>query len=375
MRIAFIYDSIPPWKKGGIETRLFELSMRLTQLGHEVHFFGLKWWNGKRNIEINGVYYHGVGNPRELYINGRRSISEAIYFARRLIYPLIRESNIDVIDCQEFPYFSCFSSKFASYVRSIPLMITWHEVWRDYWADYLGKLGIFGKFVEKSLVNLSVYHIAVSRKTKRDLHALGVRNIKLLSNGIDFTKIQRVPSVDEEWDIIFAGRLIKEKNVALLIKALSLLKMEIPDISAVIIGDGPEREKLEALTRQLDLTGNVEFKGFLPKHEDVIAHMKSSKVFVFPTVREGFGISALEANASGIPVVTTSHPMNAAKDLIIDGKNGFLAKPIPEDFSEKILYVLAHSSRKMKKGSLNVAKKYDWEYIVRDYVGYLETIV
>ncbi|WP_367884760.1 glycosyltransferase [Thermococcus sp. JCM 11816] len=103
--------------------------------------------------------------------------------------------------------------------------------------------------------------------------------------------------------------MIREKNVELLVRAVQILKTEIPDIKVLIIGgDGPERRRLERLSEELNLVENVDFKGFLDEYEAVISHMKASRVFVLPSIREGFGITALEANASGIPVVTVVHP-------------------------------------------------------------------
>ena len=55
------------------------------------------------------------------------------------------KERFDIIDCQQFPYFSCFSAKFLSTLKKIPLMITWHEVWGDYWYEYLGWKGFVGK--------------------------------------------------------------------------------------------------------------------------------------------------------------------------------------------------------------------------------------
>ncbi|MFA4662849.1 glycosyltransferase family 4 protein [Pyrococcus kukulkanii] len=372
MRIAFVYDAVYPWVKGGAQKRLYEIGRRLVKRGYEVNWFSLKWWDGKKTIERDGIYIYGVGEGVPLYKYGKRSIYEAIYFARKLLR-VLPKYEYDVIDCQEFPYFSCFSSKVTSFLRSIPMIITWHEVWGDYWYSYLGKKGFFGKIIEKLVTKLTSNNVAVSKKTKEDLESIGVKNVQIIPNGIDFYKIQKIKPSEEEYDLIFVGRLIKEKNVDILIKAVSLLKEEIPDIKAVIIGEGPERQKLEMLVQKLKIEKNIEFKGFLNSHEDVIAHMKSSKVFVFPTIREGFGIVVLEANASGIPVVTTNHPMNAAKDLITEGKNGFLAKLDPIDFSEKISFVL-HGAKNMKKSALHVASKYDWDQIVQKYTEYLKII-
>ena len=91
--------------------------------------------------------------------------------------------------------------------------------------------------------------------------------------------------------------------------------------------------------------------------------MKSSKVFVLPSTREGFGIVALEANACGLPVVAVSHPKNAAADLIIDGRNGFLCELNEEDVAEKITMALEGTTN-MSPACLDYGKQHDWDRIV-----------
>jgi glycosyltransferase involved in cell wall biosynthesis len=93
--------------------------------------------------------------------------------------------------------------------------------------------------------------------------------------------------------------------------------------------------------------------------------MKSSKVFVLPSSREGFGIVVVEANACGIPVLTVSQKDNAARDLIEEEKNGFICKLKKEEIANKIIKIIYNNSdKKMKNGCLDFAKKYDWDKIV-----------
>lgn len=123
----------------------------------------------------------------------------------------------------------------CSSLKRTPLVITWHEVWDGYWYEYLGKKGVFGKVVERMVARLTDKMIAVSERTKKDLERIGVRKeIKIIPNGIDFGKIEGIGASDEESDIIFAGRLIKDKNADVLIKAVNLVKKEVPDVNCSV---------------------------------------------------------------------------------------------------------------------------------------------
>lgn len=369
MKIAFIYDAVYPFITGGAEKRVYELAKRLAQRGHEVHWYGIGWWwpeNGQKDIELDGIKLHGVCKPIDLYTEDRRSIKEAILFAFNLFSKLMQE-NYDIIDCQGFPYFSCFSTKIHSLLGKSNLCITWIEVWNDYWYEYLGKIGIFGKIVEKLTSYLTKNIIAISEKTKRDLERLGVNNeIEVVPVGINMQYIQEINPSDYKSDVIFAGRLLKNKNVDILIKAIGIIKKEINDIECTIIGEGPERTNLEALAENLDVKENINFMNFLDEHEEMVSYIKSSGIFVLPSTREGFGIVVIEANACGLPVIVVNHEMNAATDLIINNKNGIIADFSENDIAKKIIYLL-NKKEEMYNDCIEMSEKYDWEKIV-DYL-------
>ncbi|MFA4701981.1 glycosyltransferase family 4 protein [Pyrococcus kukulkanii] len=368
MKIAFIYDAVYPWIKGGAQKRIYEIAKRLVNNGHEVHWFGLNWWNGNTTIEHDGVYIHGVGKSVPLYKNGRRSISEALYFARKLILPLSKD-NYDIIDCQEFPYFSCFSTKLVSIAKHIPMVITWYEVWGDYWFEYLGRKGIFGKFVEKYSTKLPHLIIPISEKIKSDLEVLGVpkEKMRVVPNGVDFYRIQNVKPHGEEFDIVYVGRLISHKNVDVLLKAVTFIREEIKDVRVAIIGDGPERDNLIKLSKELNLQQNVKFFGFLEKDEDVYAVMKASKVFVLPSTREGFPNTILEANSCGLPAIVIDHPLNGSTGIVKNGYNGFILPLSEKEISTRVLTLLQDSNllNTLKRNSIEFAKSHDWSVIVK----------
>ena len=366
MKIAFIYDAVYPFITGGAEKRVYELARRLVKRGHEVHWYGVGWWwpeSGKKDIEMEGIHLHGVCKPMDLYNGERRSVGEAVYFAV-LLLPKLGRAKFDVIDCQGFPFFSCFTAKISSSLGRSPLIITLHEVWNNYWYEYLGKAGFFGKLVEKIMVNLTDEIITVSKRTKTDLMAIkSSEKSVVIPNGIDFNYINKINPSDEKSDIIFAGRLIKEKNVDILIKTIAIVKERIPDIKCFIIGDGPERAKLERLVQELDIQNNVSFKGFMKNYNDLISYMKASKVFVLPSTREGFGIVVIEANACGLPVVVVNHKMNAASDLIINNKNGIISDFSKEDIAENIISMI-DKKKIMQNDCTQNSMKYDWDKIV-----------
>jgi L-malate glycosyltransferase len=366
MKIGYVYDTIYPYTIGGVEKRIWELAIRLTGKGHEVHIFGPKNWQGYDLIQQEGVYLHGICKTSEKrFVDGRRSIGWTIYFALKLFRPLMRE-RFDIIDCQNFPYFSCFSAKIVSIVRRTPLVITWIEVWGDYWSEYLGKKGILGKLVEKMTVYLSRDMIAISETTKRQLLHIGVGKgiVTAIPIGVDLEKIRFVEPSSQVSDIIFAGRLIKEKHVDILLEAVSELKTQYPGVKAVIIGEGPENHALQQLAVDLGLQDNVRFVGFLERTEDLIACMKSSKVFVFPSVREGFGIVVVEANACGLPVIVIDHPRNAACDLVVNGNSGYKCQLSADDIAAKISLFLAGQDQDSRAKCIENSLNYDWTKII-----------
>jgi len=372
MKIALVYDVIYPYIKGGGEKRFYEIGKRLAKKGHQVHLYGMKLWEGANVIKQNEMYLHGICKAKKLYTKeGRRSILQAIYFGFNSI-KLIKE-DFDVIDCCGFPYFSLFSCKLISLIKRKKLFSTWHEVWgKNYWYEYIGWKGYLGYIIEKLAVLIPDKIISVSKHTTHKLKSElnSKKLIYTVPNGIEFDLITRINPAKEKSDVIFAGRLISHKNIDILIKSIKLIKEKNPEIRSLIIGDGFEKKKLEELTRKLNLEKNIKFLGFLENHDDVYALMKSSKVFVLPSTREGFGIVVIEANACGIPVITIDYKDNAARNLIEEGKNGFVCQLNEEEIAQRIMRILENNScRKMKEVCMDLAKKYDWDKIVDEIEG------
>ncbi|MEK7643589.1 MAG: glycosyltransferase [Patescibacteria group bacterium] len=209
--------------------------------------------------------------------------------------------------------------------------------------------------------------ISVSAHTTNALHAMlgtSAKEIITIPNGVDIETIEKSPISDKTSDIVFAGRLLPHKNVDALLRALQHIQKQKPNISTIIIGDGPEKERLEKISLELGLEKNVSFLGFLPDHVEVYGVLKASRVFVLPSVREGFGITVVEANACGLPVVTIDSEHNAAKDLIDPRGNGMLASLNSEVLASAIMVFL--DARKEQDRYKRYAERYNWNSLVGD---------
>ena len=369
MRIAYVYDVIHPYVPGGVQKRIWELSRRLAARGHEVTLFGMKHWEGQDIVRREGVRLWGMCPPKDLFINDRRSISEALYVGWRAL-PVLPRERFDVIDCQNFPYFPCFSAKVASMLRRSRLIITWHEVWAQYWYQYLGRKGMLGAATERLAGKLAKVNLVGTRHNMEMLLSLGVKKdkITLLSiGGISLPDIERIRPSDKTSDVIFAGRLIKAKGVKDLLMALAYLKTSQTRVNLSIIGDGPERAALEALSRELGIQDEVQFHGNIEDDAEVISMMKSAKVFVYPASPEGgWSLSIIEANACGLPAISFRSGKLGDNEVVVDGYNGLLAEQeVPDDLGTKIRLVLEQPPlrTRLSQNALAFAQQQDWGHL------------
>jgi len=136
------------------------------------------------------------------------------------------------------------SAGFVSKIKKIPFTITWIEVWGDFWLEYLGKKGLLGKLIERYIARFSCPTIAISQFTANRFQCTFHKPVNtIISVGIEFGKINSVSPSLEQSDIIFAGRLIKEKNADLLVHAVSLVLPEYPELRVLLVGERPKKKK------------------------------------------------------------------------------------------------------------------------------------
>jgi glycosyltransferase involved in cell wall biosynthesis len=338
--VALVTDAIYPYFRGGKELRYHELSARLGQRA-DIHIFTMKWWDGPSVLREGPITFHATSRLYAMYVGERRSFREAIFFALgclRLLW-----FRFDVLEADQFPNFHILTLRIVAWIKRKPLTVTWHEVWgRDYWGQYLGKAAKLGWFVEWLSMRVPDRLIAASDQTAARLRAvLGERaSISVIPNGVDLDGIRNSYPDHAKVDLVTIGRFLPHKNISTLLDSIALLHADGLPVTCRIIGDGPLRDALHAQARRLGIEASIDFRHDIWEQKEVYALMKAAQVAVFPTVREGFGISVLEAIACGLPVVTTSAPDNLAQYLVTRSSAGIVCSPTPDAIADAMRTLL-----------------------------------
>ena len=365
MRIAYVSDAIYPYNKGGKEKRLYEMSTRLAAMGNDVHIYCMKWWKGPKDRVEHGVHLHGIGKLRPLYHGERRSIKQGVLFSLDCLKLLFKK--FDVVDVDHMPFFPLYTVWLVCLLRRKKMFATWHEVWgQEYWSGYLGGYkGKIGGLIEQFSVRLPNTILSNSQHTTRQIKQALQYNkpVTTISCGLDLHKIMSAQPKQIDNDIMYAGRLLQNKRIDLILLAVAELKKSGQETSCIIVGEGPEKDYLKKLAHTLGITKLVKFHDFYEKDSDIYGLMKASKVFAFPSEREGFGMVAIEANACGTPVVTNLAPNNAAKDLISHGNNGYHFDKTAELFTHSLRTALV-DCEKLEQQCVDSAQKFDWAILV-----------
>jgi glycosyltransferase involved in cell wall biosynthesis len=212
----------------------------------------------------------------------------------------------DVVHTCAFPYFSLLAAALLRPPMRFGLVVDWFEVWsRSYWRDYLGGFGgRFGALVQHLCALVPQRAFCFS-----ELYA-GANE--------PLTPRQADPVV------LFAGRLIPEKQAPLGVAAIALAARRIDGLRGEFLGDGPERAALDAAIAEHGLEGVVSAHGFADA-ETLDAEMRRAMCMLLPSRREGYGMVVVEAAARGTPSIVVAGEDNAASELIVEGVNGTIS--------------------------------------------------
>ena len=214
--------------------------------------------------------------------------------------------------------------------------------------------------------------IAVSYSLEKQIRRLGINSkyIQVVYNGINITKCKFSPAVKnyrQHFTIGTICRLSPEKGVEYLLQAIQIAKEFIPTLRLIVVGDGPERQKLVWLTRQLSLENSILFVGF---QKEIEKWVDDFDIFVLPSIKkETFGIVSLYAMACGKPVVATR--VGGIPEVVDANKSGILVEPKnAEAIANAIINLHRHPETRREMGVIGrktVEQKFSEEMMIDSY--------
>jgi glycosyltransferase involved in cell wall biosynthesis len=247
---------------------------------------------------------------------------------------------------------------------------------------FLVSFNWFLRIFEEKMLARAKKIIAVSNFTKWELtnyYKIPQSKIRVIHNGVDVNKFK--PAIDkrkikkelgfnpDDLAIVSVGRLYARKGLFTLIESIPAVVKRFPNGKFIISGKGQsdEMHKLIGHAEKLGVKNNIIFTGYYPDKK-LPKLYQAADIFAFSTFYEHHPFAVLEALATGLPVVTTT--VGGIPETIESGKNGLLVEPFnPQQFSEKILYLLEHPAEAAEMGASarkTIVANYDWRILVKD---------
>jgi glycosyltransferase involved in cell wall biosynthesis len=205
----------------------------------------------------------------------------------------------------------------------------------------------------------------ISESTRDDLVRRGFARERLhvVHCGMDRETYRIDPAIGKtaEPSLVYVGRIKRYKGIDQAIRALALVRRRLPTCTLTIVGDGDGTAELQALTASLGLTAAVRFAGFLPSAEKVRL-LQNAHLLVNPSVKEGWGLTNVEANACGTACVAADSP--GLRDSVQDGRTGLLYPWGDVDaLADRLLQLLTDPDRRaaMETAGLAWAASLTWD--------------
>ena len=335
---------------GGAEIHLHEILKRLAAKGHN----------------ITQVSQAVAGLPEKEVIDGVRILRHGKrntfnFTLKKFCLSLDIKSNFDLVieDLCKIPFYSPKWSPVPA------LVIVPHLFGTTAYREVAFPLALYVNFMESFIPRIygDCRFIAISDSTKADLVIRGIPkdNVTVIECGID-TDFYTPGKPDSECGkFLYLGRLKKYKGVQYILSALALLRESGKDYSLTILGSGDYENSLKDITVKLGLDDVVNFKGFVSEEEKLI-YIRESWAAVFPSEKEGWGLTVIEANACGTPVIASDS--DGLRDSIRNGETGVLVSHGDIEVLAKEMNHLCTDIAFRKQLSLNAiewASRFNWD--------------
>ena len=220
--------------------------------------------------------------------------------------------------------------------------------------------------------------LVVNKNTEKIMHTfynVPFEKIEVIPNGVDLKIFKSAKKLPKK--IIFSGVMYHHRGLDVLLESLPQIIQKFSDMNLVLLGNGPEMEKLQSIVKEKNLEKNVEFRGWINRN-DLPDQINDASISIGPlkrtTVTENaLPIKVLEYMASSLPILAISGTL--PDDVLVDGKNGYFIKDSNE-LGERICKLLDNPELTESMGyeSLKMVQKFSWEKIVSDILKSYESI-
>lgn len=361
MRIGLVcpYDI---FKNGGVQECVLALRAEYEHAGHQAFIITPRPKGIVADLENEGILL--VGQSRDIK-SFHTTAQVSLAFDSNAVDELLDKHKFDVIHFHE-PWVPMSSRQILMRSNAVNVA-TFHAKLPD---------TVMSKTIErvitpytKSILKYIDEYTAVSSAAKEYISTLTKDEITIVANGIDIEKFSAdKPSKRNNKDILFVGRLEKRKGVKYLLDAFLLLQQNDPDVSLIIAGDGPDREKLENYVETNDIK-NVQFLGFIDE-KTKIDLLHNSRIYCSPALYgESFGIVLLEAMAAGAVTVAGSNP-GYTSVMADKGAISLVNVKDTESFARKLnLLIIDEDMRNLWQGwAKEYVKQFSYDQIAKEYL-------
>jgi glycosyltransferase involved in cell wall biosynthesis len=295
----------------------------------------------------------------------------AMWFARRILFPLVGKRVPALYFCFEPPRF----------------------IYSDT-SDIVARLGGIGRLLrpafalyrelDRRMVGAAHRVLSNSPYGSRRIWAAYKRKAVVIEHGVDFATptaeevsgLRARYGLDGRVAAVTVNHLHPRKRIDLFLRSVHLASQKVPNATALVVGEGPERERLYSLARELgmEVGREVVFTGAVPE-EELPAHYALGNVYVHTGREESFGLSVIEALRLGLPVVSVDE--GGPRDTVQHGVSGCLVAPTPEALGDAIAVLLSQPDRAWRMGRAGarfVGERFRWERGAATLLGVLRAV-
>jgi len=270
----------------------------------------------------NGAPRHDVIDGVNIHRHGHWTVAN--FTLPAVVRRLLKTSNYDLLveDINKIPFYTPFYRGDVPLVAIVPHLFG-KTVYRE--ANPFTATYVYGAESLIPRIYRDVDFEVISPSTRDDLVARGMApsRIRTIFCGLEHEKfhLDEPPLRSETPLVVSWSRLRRYKSLDVAIRAFDIIQKDLPAARMLIMGRGPDESRLRKLTRKLGLEDKVDFRGFMPWNE-LVATLHRCHVFLNPSPKEGWGLTVVEANQCGLPVVASDRP--GLKDSVNDGVTGSL---------------------------------------------------